>query len=55
MWVTSGSYHMREIIWRGKILANFWQFAKFLPSKCLSFTIQIACKGKFANILPSKN
>ena len=45
-------------IWRGKTLANLaysWQFAKFLPSKCLSFTIQIACKSKFAKILPSKS
>ena len=23
-------------IWRGRILANLWRFAKFLPSKCLS-------------------
>ena len=44
--------------WREELLvnlANLWQFAKFLPSKCLSFTIQIACKSKFANILPSKS
>ena len=41
-------------IWRGKILANSWRIAKFLPSKCLSFTIWIACKSKFINILPSK-
>ena len=42
----------------GEVLANLvtsWQFAKFLPSKCLSFTIQIACKIKFTNILPSKS
>ena len=41
-------------IWRRKILANSWKFAKFLPSKCLSFTIQIACKSKFANIFIQK-
>ena len=35
-------------------LANLWQFAEVLPSKCFSYTIQIACKSKFANILPSK-
>ena len=34
---------------------EFVAFAKFLPSKCLNFTIQIACKSKFANILPSKS
>ena len=32
-----------------------WESTKFLPSKSLSFTIQIACKSKFANILPSKS
>ena len=32
-----------------------WQFAKFLLTESLSFTIQIACKSKFTNILPSKS
>ena len=47
-----------ENIWRGEILANLansWQFTKFLPYKRLSLTIQIACKSKFAIILPSKS
>ena len=48
---------------RGKYLKgeNIGEFDKFvsicqvLPSKCPSFTIQIACKSKFASILPSKS
>ena len=32
-------------------MANLWQF---LPFKCLSFTIQIACKIKFVNIYHPK-